>query len=119
VADDPAALLAPIRERAGAAAAMDIDVLAAFNGISVGGVIAASAVDVPRLLKAVEDVLKLADDWEQRAAIHEKRAKDLRDNGGMLVPAAQEARAQTHRADAGDIRAAITAALTEGEGGNG
>jgi hypothetical protein len=59
---DPAAsALDEIRERAGAAAAMDVDVLSAFSGVSVGGVIAASAVDVPRLLAAVEAALGMVD----------------------------------------------------------
>lgn len=55
--DPVAAALAEIQERAGAAAAMDVDVLSAFSGVSVGGVIAASAVDVPRLLAAVKAAL--------------------------------------------------------------
>lgn len=55
---DPAATLEAIKERAKSAAAMDIDVLSAFNGVSVGGVIAASAVDVPSLVAALEAALK-------------------------------------------------------------
>src|SRR5512135_2882039 len=61
---DPAATLEAIKERAKSAAAMDIDVLAAFSGVSVGGVIAASAVDVPVLVAALEAALDLADDWD-------------------------------------------------------
>ena len=64
--DDVASTLAAIKERAKEAAAMDVDVLAAFSGISVGGVIAASAVDVPVLLAALEAVLKLHSRWEIR-----------------------------------------------------
>ena len=56
--DPLASTLAGVQQRADAAAAMDIDVLAAFNGVSVGGVIAASAVDVPLLLAAIEAILK-------------------------------------------------------------
>jgi hypothetical protein len=59
VPDDLASTLAGIKERAKAAAAMDVDVLAAFSGISVGGVIAASAIDVSALLAAIEAVLEL------------------------------------------------------------
>ena len=65
----------------------------------------------PRLLAAERAALKLADEWEQRAANHEQQAKALRDNGGMIVPAAQEARAQTYRANAQDLREAIRAAM--------
>ena len=62
---DPSATLEAIKARAKSAAAMDIDVLAAFEGVSVGGVIAASAVDVPRLVAALDAVLKLAAGWEE------------------------------------------------------
>ena len=74
---------------------MDVDVLAAFSGISVGGVIAASAVDVPVLLAALEAVLKLADDWSQLSAL---RAQDE---------------------CASELRAAIAAALPGEEAGDG
>ena len=62
--DDVASTLAAIKERAKEAAAMDVDVLAAFSGISVGGVIAASALDVPVLFAALEAVLNLAGEAE-------------------------------------------------------
>ena len=62
--DDLASALAGIDQRAQAAAVMIPDVLAAFNGVSVGGVIAASALDVPVLFAALEAVLNLADEAE-------------------------------------------------------
>lgn len=56
---DPSATLEAIKERAKSAAAMEVGLLSAFSGVSVGGVIAASAVDVSRLVAALEAVLEL------------------------------------------------------------
>jgi hypothetical protein len=111
--DDPSATLAAIRE--------DVEVTADVYNLDGTGKnsypVSAAMVRHARVaVAALEAALALADDWEQRAANHERQAKALRDNGGMLVPAAQEARAQTYRANATALREAITTALTGEEG---
>ena len=58
--DDPAALLSPIRERSGAALEFPL------SGFAEDSIRACtqSAMDVPRLLAAVEAALKLAGKWD-------------------------------------------------------
>ena len=59
--DDPADLLSPIRERAKAAAELNVDLFAKFISAdtkSIAAWIAVSALDVPPLLAAVEAALK-------------------------------------------------------------
>jgi len=116
--DPLASTLAGVQQRADAAAAMDIDVLAAFNGVSIGGVIAASAVDVPPLLAAVEAVLEEAADWTKTAAILDGKAERALDTGKLSGPATSallSGRAQAYQDCAQALREAITAALL-GEG---
>ena len=109
---DPAALLAPIRERADAvdeataqlvdaaikAATTDVPEVAARPAILAR---LASSFDVPALLKIADAALKLADDLTPQAP---------------SASALEEDRTWIRQECADMIRAAITAALTEGEG---
>ena len=111
--NDPAATLEAIKERAKEAAAFDVDVLSAFNGVSVGGVIAASAVDVPRLVAALEAVLEQADDLTRKSEALDAEAEYI---AGEHPEAAAVAVLKRERSIAYDecarwFREAITRAL--------
>jgi hypothetical protein len=109
VADDLTALLEKIRGRQQLAS----DASLGFSRMEErhAALIKVAYEDTPLLLAAVEAVLELPGAWEQRAANHKQQAKGLRDNGGILVPAAQEARAQTYRANAQALRETIAREL--------
>jgi hypothetical protein len=105
VPDDLAALLAGIKKRHEAAAELNLDLIAELKGPdtrTVGGWIAASALDVPLLLAAIDAVLKEADSaqvvCEEETFPPQPVAWDL---------------------DPVKVREAITTALAGKEGGDG
>jgi len=106
---DPAALLAPIRERhnrwhaATRSPALDFEEWVTF--------IQASAEDMPVLFRVLDAALELAGKWDAASAAITGQLATL---GAPVPPDVDPGNPRAR-----ELRAAITAALTEGEGGNG
>jgi hypothetical protein len=100
VGDEASAALAGIRERAKAAAELNVDVIAELispGTRSIAGWIAASALDVPPLVKAIEAALELAGSAKVRQQVYLP--------GGATRPISWDL-------DPARLREAITTALT-------
>lgn len=102
MADELTATLAAIRDRGYRNGA---------TGAECARLSDAAADDVPVLLAAVEAVLKAADDFDFEASRQERGAGLSAASGGMIIPAGQRGRAETHRDCARTLREAIRAAL--------
>ena len=116
---DPAALLAPIQERHALAVMPDPDPV--FFGPLFQIKSHLVRTDIPRLLAAVEAALDQADDLTRKSEALDAEAEYI---AGEHPEAAAVAVLKRERSIAYDecarwFRAAITTALTEGEGGNG
>jgi len=113
VADDLAALLAPLRARAAEVQRMRHPVAALIQSeapASLLRLLAVSAQDSGRLLKAAEAALKAADDWDAES----DRLDDLADKPGTDEEARPvlSGEAQGYSDCAAGLREAITTALT-------
>lgn len=75
--------------------------------------------DVPRLLAAVEAVLKQADDWGAEAVKAEDRAQLASERGDNTACAVLYARATALNQNARGLREAITRELSREGGGDG